>query len=252
MRIFYTDGSMGANGIKAGGWAFVEVMNNKIIVEKYEVDDSEDVSSNKMELKAVIEAVKELTDDDYALIHSDSQYVLKGLNEHIVKWKRSNWLNSRKEPVVNKELWIELLELTKDKNIQWVWVRGHANDKFNHRVDELSKKCYSNPSKINSKIQESHQIVMKPDVGSLIYFKESFKKYIVILNDVRVGENLGFLARLLANSLGNEMDFFPYSGERFTIVKGLSKKEQKLTLNTLEQFNKNVAHSLNSFKNEMN
>ncbi len=252
MRIFYTDGSVGANGRRAGGWAFLEVMNNKIIVEKYEVDNSDDVTSNKMELKAVIEVVKLLSDDDMALIHSDSQYVLKGLTEHILKWKRNNWLNARKEPIVNRELWIELLDLIKNKHIEWVWVRGHANDKFNHRVDELSKKCYSNPAKIQAKMQENHQIIIKPEVGSLIYFKDSSKKYTVMLNDVRIGENLGFLARLLANSLGNEMDFFPYNGEKFTIVKSLSKKEQKLICSTLEKFNKNVAHSLSSFKNEMN
>ena len=252
MRIFYTDGSVGANGKKAGGWAFLEVVDGKIIYEKYDVDFSSDVTNNKMELKAGIEAVKTIKIGESAKVHSDSQYVVKGISDWINSWVKKGWKTSKGEDVPNQELWNELLNETKNKDIQWIWVRGHANDEYNHRVDELSQKCYANPSKIKPEMKKKGQIVMKPNVGSVVYFDDESKKYAVILNDVRVGKTLGFLARMLANSLGNEMDFFPYDGDKFTIVESKGLKESRLTYKTIEQFKNDVVHQFHILKKKCN
>jgi ribonuclease HI len=83
MRIFYTDGSYGKSRMDAGGWAYLEVLNNEIVLEKWDADFSVDLTSNQMEMKAVIEALKIIKDGESAEIYSDCQYVVKGISEWI-------------------------------------------------------------------------------------------------------------------------------------------------------------------------
>ena len=101
MRILYTDGSAGANYQKdAGGWAFLEVVQNKITQEKYDCEFSSDISCNKMELRAALEAVKSLNPGDVAQIYSDSQYVVKVIYEWIDVWIKNNWITAKNVPVL--------------------------------------------------------------------------------------------------------------------------------------------------------
>lgn len=240
MRIFYTDGSYGANKMKAGGWAFIEISNEKIIVEKYQACFDENINNNQLELIAAIEAVKTLNKGEQAIVHCDSQYIVRGMSEWIELWQKKNWMTYKKVPVKYSELWKELIELSKEKEISWIWVRGHANDKYNYRVDELAKKCYYKPESISPEMKERKQINMKPNVGTLLYFDDTSKKYVVMLNDIKVNNELGFFARLLANSFGHELDFFSYS-QKFNVVEKQTEKERKLIFKTMEQFKNNVS-----------
>lgn len=239
MRIFYTDGSFGADNIKAGGWAYLELAHGKIVSERCAADFSIDVTINQMEMKAAIEALKMVKSGESATIYSDSQYLTKGITEWIVNWQKNNWKTSKKEAVSNKELWLEISEQAKGKKIKWIWIRGHSNNEFNDRVDILSKLIYTKPETIQMiKVEKKNPIML--DVGTMFYFLDPSKKYVVILNEVSVNNSRGFLARLFANNLGNELDFFEYDSD-INVVEEKSDKEAAIVFNTIKQFKDNVA-----------
>lgn len=96
-------------------------------------------TNNRMELTAAIEALRLLTRPCRIRITTDSQYLVKGITEWIGGWQRKGWQNSKKEPVVNRDLWEELLKLTSKHNIDWQWVRGHAGHVENERCDQLAR-----------------------------------------------------------------------------------------------------------------
>lgn len=95
-------------------------------------------TNNRMELTGVIEALKALTRPCDVVIHTDSQYVQKGISEWISGWKRRGWITSDTKPVKNADLWKALDELAGKHTVQWKWVRGHAGDPGNERADELA------------------------------------------------------------------------------------------------------------------
>jgi len=98
-----------------------------------------ETTNNRMELSAAIEALRLLTRPCRVTITTDSQYLVKGMTEWIVGWQRKGWRNSKKEPVVNRDLWELLLELTRPHIVQWKWVRGHAGHAENERCDQLAR-----------------------------------------------------------------------------------------------------------------
>lgn len=95
-------------------------------------------TNNRMELRAVIEALKMLKRPCVVVVHTDSQYVQKGMNEWIENWKRRNWRTANKKPVKNADLWQELDALAQQHQLSWQWVRGHAGDPGNERADDLA------------------------------------------------------------------------------------------------------------------
>lgn len=132
----YTDGScLGNPGV--GGWAFLVINENKL-TSKSGLDKN--TTNNRMELCAAIEALDFLKDEKILKIHTDSSYLKNGISSWISSWEKNNWLTSNKKPVKNKDLWIKLAELTKNKNITWEWVKAHDENKFNNMVDELARK----------------------------------------------------------------------------------------------------------------
>jgi len=132
----YTDGScLGNPGV--GGWAFLVIKENKL-TSKSGLDKN--TTNNRMELCAAIEALDFLKDEKILKIHTDSSYLKNGISSWISSWEKNNWLTSNKKPVKNKDLWIKLAELTKNKNITWEWVKAHEENKFNNMVDELARK----------------------------------------------------------------------------------------------------------------
>ena len=132
----YTDGScLGNPGV--GGWAFLVIKENKL-TSKSGLDKN--TTNNRMELCAAIEALDFLKDEKILKIHTDSSYLKNGISSWISSWEKNNWLTSNKKPVKNKDLWIKLAELTKNKNITWEWVKAHGENKFNNMVDELARK----------------------------------------------------------------------------------------------------------------
>ena len=97
-------------------------------------------TNNRMELMAAIKAldsVKEMCEID---LYTDSKYVKQGITEWIIKWKVNGFKNSKKKPVVNADLWVQLDDLTSKHKINWFWVKGHAGHEFNERADLLANK----------------------------------------------------------------------------------------------------------------
>jgi len=96
-------------------------------------------TNNRMELRAAIAALKILSEPCVVELHSDSKYLIDAINKKwIVGWQKKNWTTSTKQPVKNKDLWIDLLEAIKPHQIRWCWVKGHAGHKENERCDELA------------------------------------------------------------------------------------------------------------------
>ena len=97
-------------------------------------------TNNRMELTAVIRALEAMKRPVRARIHTDSQYVQKGISEWIHGWKRNGWKTSDKKPVKNADLWQELDALAARHRIDWLWVKGHAGDPGNERADALANR----------------------------------------------------------------------------------------------------------------
>ena len=133
----YTDGSC-LNNPGNGGWAAIININNK--VEKIS-GSVKDTTNNKMELMAPIKALQTIKEKQPIEIYTDSQYVRLGITDWVHKWIKNNWLTSKKEPVKNKELWIQLYDLNKSHEIKWIWVKAHAGNILNEEVDLLAKQA---------------------------------------------------------------------------------------------------------------
>ena len=133
--IIYTDGACSGNPGK-GGWGAVLKYGE---ITKQISGYSDLTTNNKMELQAVIEALKLLKKRCDVEIFTDSVQVKDGITKWINSWKMNNWKTSKKEPVKNKELWIELDNLRNQHNINWNWVKGHADDEINNIVDKLAR-----------------------------------------------------------------------------------------------------------------
>ena len=97
-------------------------------------------TNNRMELTAVIRALEAMKRPVRARIHTDSQYVQKGISEWIHGWKRNGWKTSDKKPVKNADLWQELDVLAARHRIDWLWIKGHAGDPGNERADALANR----------------------------------------------------------------------------------------------------------------
>ena len=133
----YTDGSCLSNP-GDGGWAAVISINDEI----KEISGSEkNTTNNRMELLAPIRALKEMKQSDQIEIFTDSQYVKLGITEWINTWVVNNWKTSKKEDVKNKDLWIELYNLNETFDVKWNWVKAHAGNTMNEKVDQLAKKA---------------------------------------------------------------------------------------------------------------
>jgi len=133
----YTDGSCLKNPGN-GGWAAIINVGNEI---KKISGNVKDTTNNKMELMAPIKALQEIKKQQPIEIYTDSQYVKLGITDWIHKWIKNNWQTSKKEPVKNKELWMELYELNKSYEIKWIWVKAHAGNALNEEVDLLAKQA---------------------------------------------------------------------------------------------------------------
>ena len=133
----YTDGSC-LNNPGDGGWA--AIINNNGEVRKIS-GSVKDTTNNKMELMAPIKALQELKGNEQIEIYTDSQYVRLGITDWVHKWIKNNWQTSKKEPVKNKKLWIQLHELNNSSDVKWIWVKAHAGNTLNEEVDLLAKQA---------------------------------------------------------------------------------------------------------------
>lgn len=132
----YTDGACSGNP-GPGGWGAILMLNEN----KKEISGGKkDTTNNVMELTAVIEALKLLKRPCNVDLYSDSAYVVNAfLQNWILGWIKNGWKNSNKEDVKNKELWQELISLTKVHDVTFHKVKGHADNEYNNHCDELAR-----------------------------------------------------------------------------------------------------------------
>ena len=132
----FTDGACKGNpGI--GGWGALLVAGQ----HKKELFGGErDTTNNRMELRAVIEALNALTRPCEVVVHTDSQYVQKGISEWIHGWKARGWKTAAKAPVKNVDLWQALDSAQTRHKIEWRWVKGHAGHAGNEAADALANR----------------------------------------------------------------------------------------------------------------
>lgn len=132
----YTDGACKGNpGV--GGWGAL-LESGEYTKEIYGGETL--TTNNRMELMAVIEALQSLKQRSCVAVYADSQYVLKGINEWLVNWKKRNWRTSDNKPVKNVDLWQRLDALANQHEVEWIWVRGHTGHAGNERADALANK----------------------------------------------------------------------------------------------------------------
>lgn len=130
----YTDGACKGNpGV--GGWG---VLMRYGATEKTLCGGERDTTNNRMELLAVIEGLKSLKRACKVRVHTDSQYVQKGISEWMANWIRRGWKTAGGSPVKNQDLWQALAEQAKSHDVEWHWVKGHAGHAENERADALA------------------------------------------------------------------------------------------------------------------
>ncbi len=130
----FTDGACKGNpGV--GGWGVFMRYGGH---EKTLFGGARATTNNRMELCAVIEGLKALKRASPVRVHTDSQYVQKGISAWLKDWKRRGWKTSAGQPVKNRDLWEELDRLASQHRVEWHWVRGHAGHAENEAADHLA------------------------------------------------------------------------------------------------------------------
>lgn len=123
-----------------GGWAAI-IMDGTDSIELS--GGTSETTNNIMELTAVIEALKYLTEASEVEVYSDSAYVVNAFNQKwLENWKRNGWRTSDRKPVKNKELWLNLDNLVQIHKVKFVKVKGHSDNEFNNKCDELAVAAY--------------------------------------------------------------------------------------------------------------
>ena len=130
----FTDGACRGNPGPGGYGSIIRTQG-----EEEEISGSaKNTTNNIMELTAAVVALKQLKEPCEVVLTSDSQYLVKGMTEWIKGWIKKGWVTAARQPVKNKEIWIELDRLSKPHKITWKWVRGHRGHIENERCDRLA------------------------------------------------------------------------------------------------------------------
>lgn len=133
--ILYTDGACSGNP-GPGGWGALLLWKGK---EREMTGGAPDTTNNRMEMMAVIEGLKALKKPCYVKIHSDSALIVNTFKKGWIKsWQQRGWKKSNKKPVENRDLWEKMLKAMKPHTIEWIKVKGHADNQLNNRVDRLA------------------------------------------------------------------------------------------------------------------
>lgn len=144
MYEIYTDGSTRKNGREgsSGGWAYVVVVNGEM--DCYDNGFEAPTTNQRMELTAAINACEFICHNSIGfepiIIYSDSAYLINCIKQNWwCNWQRNGWINSKKEPVANKDLWEKLIPYFNKANISWKKVKGHAGETYNEMADQLAR-----------------------------------------------------------------------------------------------------------------
>lgn len=134
----YTDGACKGNpGPGAYGVVLLFGEHRREVSAGYRL-----TTNNRMELLAAITALNLLQQPCKVELHSDSKYLVQAINDRWIDgWQKKGWVNSKKEPVKNKDLWLQLLDAIGSHDITWKWVKGHAGNAENERCDELANEA---------------------------------------------------------------------------------------------------------------
>ena len=139
----YTDGACKGNP-GPGGWG-AYIIHGSDEIELF--DGNPNTTNNQMEMQAAIEALKYLKEENQPIdLYTDSNYLRQGITEWIFNWKKNNWRTASKKPVANKDLWIEISDLSSVMAVNWHWVKGHDGDPGNERADYLANLGVENAS----------------------------------------------------------------------------------------------------------
>ncbi|WP_374573037.1 ribonuclease HI [Phenylobacterium sp.] len=134
--VIYTDGACSGNP-GPGGWGALLIYGDR---EKELTGGEAATTNNRMEMMAAIQALEALNKPCQVELHTDSQYVMKGVTEWIRGWKARGWKTADKKPVKNEDLWRRLDEARQRHDVQWRWVKGHAGHELNERADALARR----------------------------------------------------------------------------------------------------------------
>jgi ribonuclease HI len=137
----YTDGACSGNP-GPGGWGALLRYKG---VERELSGGEPHTTNNRMELMGAIAALEALTRQSQVRLYTDSAYVKNGITQWMVRWKANGWRTSDKKPVKNQDLWERLDAALGTHQIDWQWVKGHAGDPDNERVDELARRAVCKP-----------------------------------------------------------------------------------------------------------
>ncbi|MDR3067981.1 MAG: ribonuclease HI [Cellulomonas sp.] len=132
----WTDGACKGNP-GPGGWGALLCFGTR---EKELYGGEPATTNNRMELTAVIEALRALNRSCQVVAHVDSRYVMNGVTSWMAGWKRNGWKTAARKPVLNQDLWQALDVEVARHQIRWVWVKGHAGDPGNERADALANR----------------------------------------------------------------------------------------------------------------
>lgn len=130
----FTDGACKGNP-GPGGWGAILRLGH----HEKELSGSEpQTTNNRMELTATIRALEALKEPCQVTLHTDSRYVIDGITSWVFGWQRNGWKTAAKKPVLNADLWQELIAAVKRHKVEWVWVKGHDGHPENERADTLA------------------------------------------------------------------------------------------------------------------
>ncbi|MCW1403721.1 ribonuclease HI [Novosphingobium sp. MW5] len=130
----FTDGACKGNP-GPGGWGAILRMGHH---EKEMSGGEPQTTNNRMEMTAVIRALTALKEPCRVSLHTDSRYVIDGMTKWIFGWQKNGWKNAAKKPVLNADLWQDLISAARGHRIEWIWVKGHDGHPENERADQLA------------------------------------------------------------------------------------------------------------------
>lgn len=134
----YTDGACSGNPGPGGWGAILQYGANIREMSGFQPD----TTNQRMELTAAVEALSALKEPCIVDLLSDSAYMINAFDQNwLGRWQKNGWLNAKKKPVENKDLWLKLLELTKKHQVQWLKVKGHSGEEFNEKCDQLARQA---------------------------------------------------------------------------------------------------------------
>ena len=133
----FTDGACRGNPGPGGYGSIIRTLDREEEIS----GSAKNTTNNVMELTAAVVALKRLKEPCEIVLTSDSQYLVKGMTEWIKKWIKKGWVTTSKQPVKNKDIWLELEQLSKPHKISWKWVRGHQGHIENERCDRLANRA---------------------------------------------------------------------------------------------------------------